>query len=192
MKRLSVNPLSHVAPTIWDELLTGGIPNSKASALQIIQQNLITADQKTFYPLTVKVLMSLGYNAIEGNHGDTSNRVDAFIKDASYSIPIEIKSPTEVLNINIKSVQQAVENKVILLSRQFYPTTLETSSLAIGYLYPEERSGVYELIDDVKYTYGFNIGIITLHDLIVALWERDFEATVFNKSRITNLKGKYI
>jgi hypothetical protein len=96
------------------------------------------------------------------------------------------------MNINIKSVQQAVENKVILLSRQFYPTTLETTSLVIGYLYPEDRSGVYELIDDVRYTYGFNIGIITLHDLIVSLWEKDFEAIVFDKSRITNLKGKYI
>jgi hypothetical protein len=192
MKRLNINSLNQPASNIWDQLLAEGKPDNKASAIQIIQRNLITADQRTFYPLTVKILTSLGYNAAIGNQGDTSNRVDAFIKDASYSIPIEIKSPTEVMNINIKSVQQAVENKVILLSRQFYPTTLETTSLVIGYLYPEDRSGVYELIDDVRYTYGFNIGIITLHDLIVSLWEKDFEAIVFDKSRITNLKGKYI
>lgn len=191
MRRLIINSLNRPTSTIWEDLLTTETPANKISALQSIQRNIITADQRIFYPLTVKILLSLGYDAIVGNQGDTSNRVDAFIKDASNSIPIEIKSPTEVMNINIKSVQQAIENKVILLSRQFYPTTLETASLAIGYLYPEERSGVYELIDDVKHTYGFNIGIITLYDLIISLWEKDFEATAFDKSRITNLKGKY-
>ena len=191
MRRPDINLSRRPNLSIWEDFSVEVIPSGKVSALQSIQRKLITADQRIFYPLTVKVLVALGYDAIVGNQGDTNNRVDAFIRDALDSIPIEIKSPTEVMNINIKSIQQAIENKIILLSRQFYPTNPETTSLVVGYLYPEDRSGVYELIDDVKKTYGFNIGIVTLNDLIISLWENDFETKVFNKSRLTNLKGKY-
>jgi hypothetical protein len=44
------------------------------------------------------------------------------IVDATDSIPIEIKSPGEEMELSVKALRQAVENKVILLSRNQFPT----------------------------------------------------------------------
>lgn len=100
-----------------------------------------------------------------------NNRMDAIIIDDENSIPIEIKSPGESKEINIKSIRQACENKVIILSRKFYQTTNDTTSLAIAFRYPPERSDVYELIDDIKNAYNFNIGIIDIDDLLSLVWD---------------------
>ena len=37
--------------------------------------------------------------------------------------------------------------------------------MAVAFTYPPNRSGVYELIDDIKSVYGINIGIIDIEDL---------------------------
>ena len=42
---------------------------------------------------------------------------DAYVKVNSVDIPIEIKSPTEEEFLSTKAVRQALENKIILLSR---------------------------------------------------------------------------
>ncbi len=55
-------------------------------------------------PVTTMIRQS----RLDGNlcPGDTSNRIDAVIIDEKKSIPIEIKSPSEVPYINIKSIRQ--------------------------------------------------------------------------------------
>ena len=92
----------------------------------------------------------LGFKTRVTREGDVNLRFDATIIDDYDSIPIEIKSPREDREINIKAIRQALENKIILLSRHFYKTRNETTSLAVAFEYPPTRSDVYELISDIK------------------------------------------
>jgi len=147
-------------------------------------------DKYKFYPLVGEILQELGFNCQITRDGDSNNRSDGYIIDEVHSVPIEIKSPTEVLAINNKSVRQAVENKVVLLSRKFYNTTIETTSLVIGYLYPTERSGVLDLIDDVKKAYGFSIGIISFEALLICLWNKYYQNKELDKNIILTLNGR--
>lgn len=166
------------------------IPANKVAIVEKAIVHIELQDKALFYPLIGEILNMLGFHCRVSPNGDNSNRADAFLIDPQYSIPIEIKSPTETVFINNKSVRQAVENKVVLLSRKHYPTTHETTSLAIGFTYPADRSGVYDLIDDVFNTYHFNIGIISLKDLLDNLWEFLVNGHVFDKERIKFLKGQ--
>ena len=142
-----------------------------------------------FYEVIGYLLENIGFNNVSITRGgDTNNRIDAIIIDKHRTIPIEIKSPTETEYINIKSVRQALENKIILTSRQFFPSTTATTSLVIGYRYPNERSGVYEAIDDFEITYGFKIGIISL-DVLLELYFKSKKGVLLDLDIIYNLKG---
>lgn len=170
--------------------------NVEAANRKTIIQNAISItsvyDKYNYYPLIGEIFILLGYNCTVTRDGDTNNRSDAYLIDETDSIPIEIKSPTEIAYINNKSIRQSVENKIVLLSRKFYNTNRETTSLAIGSAYPAVRSGVFDLIEDVNMTFGFNIGAISLEDLLNCLWETIVDNNGFDKSRITRLKGKLI
>ena len=145
-----------------------------------------------FYEVIGYILESIGFNKVSvTREGDTNNRMDAIIIDDAQSIPIEIKSPKEVEYVNIKSIRQALENKIVLLSRQFYPTTPETTSLSIGFNYPNVRSGVYELIDDIEATYNIKIGIIDFEDLLTCFYNVVVLKEEFDLNKIYNLKGKF-
>jgi hypothetical protein len=167
------------------------IPRNKNAIILNALKITLIQDKYMFYPLIGQILNLLGYNCLVTRDGDTNNRSDAYVIDREHSIPIEIKSPTEISYINNKSIRQAVENKIVLLSRGFYPTARNTTSLAIGYSYPAERSGVLDLIEDVNITYDFNIGIISLEDLLKNLWEMVINDIKFDKTRITFLKGPF-
>lgn len=145
-----------------------------------------------FYEVIAVLLGGLGFNNVQlSRDGDTNNRMDALIVDEIESIPIEIKSPMETEFINVKSIRQALENKIILLSRKFYPTKAETSSLAIGYKYPQDRSTVTQLIDDFYTTYGFCIGIIDFETLLKLYYNVVKDEMEFDLSTIHSLKGVY-
>jgi hypothetical protein len=163
---------------------------TKISIFENIFREIEGYDKYKFYPLVGEILNELGFNCQITRDGDTNNRSDGYIIDEVNSVPIEIKSPTEVLAINNKSIRQAVENKVVLLSRKFYSTKTETTSLVIGYLYPTERSGVLDLIDDVKKTYGFNIGIISFEALLICLWNKYYLNNELDKNIILTLNGR--
>jgi squalene cyclase len=87
-------------------------------------------------------------------------------EDAKYSLPIEIKSPTEELNISVKAVRQALENKVILLSRKSYVTDWNSSTIAVGYNPPNDRAEVSRLITDIRNTFNIHVGIIDFGSLL--------------------------
>jgi len=65
-------------------------------------------------------------------------------------------------------VQQALENKVVLMSRhtKSLPSTLDTTSLVVAYEYPSERSDVLELIVDILNAYGVSVGLIDAATLL--------------------------
>jgi Fe-S-cluster-containing hydrogenase component 2 len=136
---------------------------------EAIVATLDSLDQRPFYPLVASLFTALGLPMRLGNPGDTSNRFDGLILDPTESIPVEMKSPGESLQINVKSVQQALENKVGLDAREDALTTADTSSLAVGYLPPAARSDVLELVNDIDRVYGIRIGLLPLRTLYVWL-----------------------
>lgn len=136
---------------------------------EIILKKLIekyrTADKSEFYPLVASIFRVLGFNCENPRHGINYQRWDAIIVDPQYSIPIEIKSPSEEEFISVKAVRQALENKIVLLSRESYKTDFDTTSLAVGFYPPNDRSDVIRLIDDIHTSFGIRIGIFDISTL---------------------------
>lgn len=144
-----------------------------------------------FYNKIGEIFDVLGLNVIVSREGDVNCRFDATLIDEMYSIPIEIKSPREDFEINIKAIRQAFENKIILMSRKFYHTTPNTTSLAIAFSYPPLRSDVYELINDIKCAFGFNIGIIDVGDLLRIVYQLKVNNKHLNFDYFSSFIGKF-
>lgn len=152
--------------------------------------NLRDQRQNVIYPLIGSILKSIGLATRITRVGDTNERTDGVIIDEKSSIPIEIKSPTETEHINIKSVRQALENKIIMLSRNPYNTQFETTSLSIGYRYPAFRSDVDELIENIYEAYSINIGMIDFETLYVMLLNKFFKSAKITINSIQELRGR--
>lgn len=142
----------------------------KIKNIQKITQMLVMEhikDKKTeFYPLVETLFRVIGVDCNKSRDGVNGERWDAMIRDSQRSIPIEIKSPTEEMHISIKAIRQALENKIILLSRKTYKTDEKTSSFAVGYFPPNERAEVADLIANIKKTYGYSIAVFDIGSLI--------------------------
>lgn len=149
----------------------------------------IDATQTTFYPLIATLFKIMGFNCYFSRPGDNGARWDAIIDDPQRSIPIEIKSPTEELHLSIKAIRQALENKIILLSRKTHITTADVSTLAIGYYMPNERAEVVRLISDFKETYGYRIGVIDLKSLLSLAISILVDGKGFDKEELYKLEG---
>ena len=106
-------------------------------------------------------------------------------------IPIEIKSPGEETEISVKAIRQALENKIIFLSRQQYKTDNETTSLAIGYNLPNMRSEVFELIEDIHNSFNFNICVLSFTDLLVMAVSVINSGKEISIQNFRTLKGVY-
>ena len=147
------------------------------------------ATQTTFYPLIATLFKVMGFNCSFSRPGDNGARWDAIIDDPVRSVPIEIKSPTEEQHLSIKAIRQALENKIILLSRKTHKTTPEITTLAIGYYMPNERAEVSRLISDIKETYGYKIGVIDLKSLLSLAISILIDKKGFDKEQLYALEG---
>jgi hypothetical protein len=138
---------------------------------QQVAEELVTrleaANKSEFYPTIASLFKSIGYDCTTSRVGVNYERWDAFIRHPTQSVPIEIKSPGEERHISVKGVRQALENKIILLSRKSAPTTRETTSLVVGYLAPSQRAEVSDLVLDIHTAFGISIGVIDLFSLSV-------------------------
>ena len=124
-------------------------------------------DKKTeFYPLVETLFRIIGVDCHKSRDGVNGERWDAMIRDPKRSIPIEIKSPTEEMHISIKAIRQALENKIILLSRKTYATDEKCATYAVGYYPPNDRAEVSDLISNIKDTYGYSIAVFDIGSLI--------------------------
>lgn len=190
MKRLNIVD----GPVIYHEdyiQQTLDFSPTKGEFLKVSKQALELMNFE-FYDIIGLILKHIGFkNAHVSRGGDVNNRMDAIIIDDENSIPIEIKSPGESKEINIKSIRQACENKVIILSRKFYQTTNDTTSLAIAFQYSPERSDVYELIVDIKNAYNFNIGIIDIDDLLSLVWDIEEDVGELDFDYFNTFSGKF-
>ena len=131
----------------------------------------------------------MGLRCSYSRTGDNGSRWDAIIEDEKRSIPIEIKSPTEEEHLSIKAIRQALENKIILLSRKTFKTDKETSSLAVGYYLPNERAEVNTLIQDIKETYCYKIGVIDFKSLLSISVSILIENKGFDLEKLYNMEG---
>lgn len=147
------------------------------------------ATQSTFYPLIATLFKIMGYDCHVSRPGDNGARWDAIIEDSKRSIPIEIKSPTEQEHLSIKAIRQALENKIVLLSRKTYITIPDVTSLAIGYYMPNERAEVSSLICDIKTTYGYRIGVIDFRSLLSMALSVLLNEKGFDKESLYYLEG---
>lgn len=136
------------------------------NAVEMLAKKYEGANRSVFYPLVVGLLRSIGYDCELTRAGVNYQRWDALIQDKENSIPVEIKSPGEEPFLSVKSVRQALENKVVLLARKHFRTKLETTSLVVGYNLPNDRSEVLSLIADVHKSFGFFIGVIDFRSLL--------------------------
>lgn len=166
-----------------------GEGKNSATVVDTLFKEYISATQTTFYPLISTLFKIMGFKCHFSRPGDNGERWDAIIEDDARSIPIEIKSPTEEQHLSIKAIRQALENKIILLSRKTYNTTPETTSLAIGYYMPNERAEVSRLIVDFKETYGYKIGVIDLKSLLSMSVSVLVDGQGFDKEKLYILEG---
>lgn len=159
---------------------------SKNQIIDRIFDDCITDTQTKFYPLIATLFRVMGFDCHASRPGDNGARWDAIIIDDEQSIPIEIKSPTEETHLSLKAIRQALENKVVLLSRETYHTCPETTSLVVGYYLPNDRAEVTNLINDFKTTYGYRIGVLDLKTILtmgvtIIIDNKTFDITKFNR-----------
>ncbi|MEK4650518.1 MULTISPECIES: hypothetical protein [unclassified Niallia] len=150
------------------EMLNEHNENEKLVIEKLLDQILIMK-QTNFYPLVAELFgIIFRLDARTPQAGVNNERFDVIIPDENNSIPVEVKSPTEEMLLSVKAVRQALENKIILLSRRNYNTSKEISSIAVGFSIPNKRSDVYLLIEDIKKTYNINIAITSIDQLLSA------------------------
>lgn len=169
-----------------------GLKRDGCSSSEIVStlfEYYVDATQTTFYPLIATLFKVIGFNCSFSRPGDNGARWDAIIDDPARSIPIEIKSPTEEQHLSIKAIRQALENKIVLLSRKTHITTPEVATLAVGYFMPNERAEVSRLISDIKATYGYKIGVIDLHSLLSLAISVLVDERGFDKEKLYGLEG---
>ena len=149
------------------------------------------ANKDVFYPLAADLLTIAGFDCHLTRHGVNSSREDALIRHPAHCIPVEIKSPGEEVEISVKGVRQALENKIILLARDGDPhaTTPTTTSLVVGYNPPNDRSEVHELIDDISETFGINVGVIDFRTLLRLALQRIQANSPLELGEITHQRG---
>ena len=168
------------------DLAAGG---SRELAVEIFAERHSGDNQDVFYPLVATLFRLIGFQCRISRRGVNYDRADAMIVDAADSIPIEIKSPGEETELSVKALRQAVENKVILLSRKQFPTRKETTTLAVGFNAPNERSEVRELIGDVHRAYGFNVGVLDLRALAGLALAAILSGSKLTLDGFTEMKG---
>lgn len=142
-----------------------------------------------FYKTIESLLRLLGYDAKMSNLGDTSNRIDLIIRSDKGNVPVEIKSYTETPFINWKSIQQAVENKLLISRLDGDSEMTSLSSLVIGFGYPSERTGIETHIREIEEAFGIRVGIVSLSKLWELLLAKHFSENSSIKVELTEIRG---
>ena len=173
--------------TLVLEMQASGI--NKTNIIDKIFNQSITDTQTRFYPFVAMLFRVMGLDCQASRPGDNGARWDAIIVDEKESIPIEIKSPTEEKHLSLKAIRQALENKVILLSRETHPTLPETTSLAVGYYLPNDRAEVTNLMNDFKNAYGYSLGVMDLKTLVTIAVTIVVDKKTFDVAQLNRLEG---
>ncbi|WP_322969782.1 hypothetical protein [Faecalibacter sp. LW9] len=164
--------------------------HNKNSIIEYYYNHFEKSKQNIYYELIGYLFELIGFSKCSiTREGDTNNRMDALILESDYTIPIEIKSPTEIAYINIKSISQALENKIILTSRKLFVNNFNDTSLVVAHNYPNTRSEVNDLIEFYCNSYKINIGCLDFKSIFSIAYDVVVEKKQFDKDLIKNLKG---
>jgi hypothetical protein len=163
--------------------------NNLGNAIETYIRMIENYNRDRYYPLIVELFSVLGYKCQQSRVGVNSERWDAIIIDEVESIPIEIKSPGEEKFISVKAIRQALENKIILLSRKTYPTISKTTSLVVGFNLPNNRSEVQELIANIYNAFDISIGVIDIRSLLFLVGMVMLFNKKHHKTDIQHMKG---
>jgi hypothetical protein len=145
--------------------------------------------QTEFYPLMTALFRILGFRSEHSRAGVNYQRWDACVWVGQEALPVEIKSPTEEEFLSTKAVRQALENKVILLSRGGLQTRRELTSLVVGFKLPNERGDMSNLIDDVFAAYGLRLGVIDVTSLAHLAARRIADGVTIDGGQLGQLRG---
>ena len=145
--------------------------------------------QTAFYPLVTYLFQILGFKSDYSRAGVNYQRWDACVWVGDHALPVEIKSPTEEIMLSTKAVRQALENKVILLSRGGLDTRRELTSLVVGNRLPNERGEMSNLIDDVFNTFGIRLGVIDLRTLAYLALRALRDGVTIDAEQLSQLRG---
>jgi hypothetical protein len=158
-------------------------------AVSALVEEYSDANKSDFYPLVADLFGLMGFNCINPRYGVNYERWDAIIIDSTKSIPIEIKSPSEEEYISVKAIRQALENKVVLLSREIYKTDRDTTTLAVGFKSPNDRSDVARLISDIYRAFGIRIAVFDFPCLLKIAALRIVNGKEIDREQFTTLVG---
>lgn len=145
--------------------------------------------QTNFYPLVTHLFQILGFESDYSRAGVNYQRWDAYVMVDGYALPVEIKSPTEEFMLSTKAVRQALENKVILLSRGGLAMLPELASLVVGNRLPNERGEMSNLIDDVFKAFGLRLGVIDLTTLAHLAMRALRDGVTIEARQLSQLRG---
>lgn len=162
---------------------------TESHAAQAFALSRSTDTQTQFYPLISQLFRILGLNSDYSRAGVNYQRWDACVWLNKVALPIEIKSPTEERILSTKAIRQALENKIVLLSRGGLKTLKETTSLIVGFQVPNERSDMASLIDDIFSAFHIRIGVIDLTTLALLAIRAATQDVSIAKEQLIELKG---
>ena len=163
--------------------------SSAEEAAAAFAQSHETDTQTQFYPLVCELFRLLGFESENSPVGNNYQRWDGWVDLAGTVIPMEIKSPTEEMSLSTKAIRQALENKVVVLSREGLHTTRDTTTLAIGYQIPNERGEMSSLIDDIYVAFDIRIGVIDFFALTLLVIRAVTENLTILPDQLRTLKG---
>lgn len=194
VERTSVNPSMHGNhdSDLKNYLLSifSKHQNDIKKSTQFLLTQIERMKQQDFYPLTAELFSVIfAAKCFAPAAGNNNLRFDVVIEDENYTIPVEVKSPTEEKMLSVKAIRQALENKIILLARKPFPTNKEISSFAFGFHIPNKRSDVYQLIDDIYKTFQLNIAILDAETLISAAFYCLLTNKKFQPNSFKNVRG---
>jgi hypothetical protein len=152
-------------------------------------QSLIKYKKADFYALVESLFNELGFNCFNSRYGTNAERWDSKILHDNKIIPLEIKSPAEEIFLNIKGIRQALENKIILHSRYPKSSDINHSTLLVGFKYPNSRSDMIRLIQDIKKTFNIKIGVIDFFTLVFSFFWSIKNSQQIEKQQILKLEG---
>lgn len=158
-------------------------------AAEAFAENHAWDTQTVFYPLVTHMFQILGFSSNHSRAGVNYQRWDAYVMVDGYALPVEIKSPTEEIMLSTKAVRQALENKVILLSRGGLATRPELASLVVGNRLPNERGDMSNLIDDVFKAFGLRLGVIDLTTLAYLALRAVRDDVTIDAGQLSQLRG---
>lgn len=163
--------------------------NDRDKVIDALHRKYETSARDEFYPLVTALFNIAGFHCELTRTGVNSARADARIVLKDDTIPIEIKSPSEESEISVKAVRQALENKIVFLSRKMFPCDAKTSTLVVGFKSPNARSEVNDLIKDIKKCFDVSVGIFDFRNLLLMTLSKLNKGLTMDADKLKTVEG---